>query len=385
VRVLSLILFFFATVAPGWVSAQESINAWWVPSSNPGATPVENCNTVCNAIKPGSICYAGGAYDTDTCTIGGATGTPVYTVARTGCPSTHPTLSTVPNPNTCTAVVTNPCLVKSGTSAGSGYLPESLGSAVSVGCDGQCEYVVNQASNGYRAMVNGVVTNYVKGSWSYSGVQCTATTGSVAASMPSNTCAAGQYAGTVNGKFTCITSNGSEASSMSPSNPTTTTSSDVVDNGNGTSTRTTTTTYSDNTTTTTTTTINNSTGQPISETTQGETPEEKDRAAAEQLADELPSMLEGQKATGQDTLAALGLPFASNPYGAFETSDIGAAMPGSNGTCVPIVLNAPIFGVINLNPCPVVTVMTPIVDYAIVALAAIAAMLAVLGARPQEA
>jgi len=273
-----------------WASA-ASVPAWWVPRTNPAATPVQDCTTLCAALKPGSICYSGGGYDFDTCTIGGATGTPVVNVDRLGCPAATPVLDTTPVPNTCHAACTggavwnsatqacestNPCTAKTGTSAGTGYLKIGGPGSVSIGCDGSCEYQVVSASDGHRSLVDGVVQEWAKGSWVYSGAACSGAANTAVASLPADTCASGQGYAVYNGKKVCYSTTTGEVLAKVAGPPSESSSISRVDNGNGTSTITNT-TYNNETnqTTTTTTVVNNVTGQPISETKVADKPSDK--------------------------------------------------------------------------------------------------------------
>lgn len=277
------------------------------------------------------------------------------------------------------------CIGQTGQSM-AGYVPLNASGSASVICSGGCEMIVNTASTGYGAVVGGVVTSYAKGSWSYSGAACTSGNTSPASSLPANTCGAGQYAGTVNGKFTCVNSTtGATESSLAPPTSTSTTTTSTQDNGDGTSTRTETTTGSDGRTSTTTTTINNATGQPVSSTTTADkTAEERDREGAQAEAEKGLAQLNQPRPAGENTVAGLGLP-TSNPYSPFSTSGASALLPTNSGNCVTMDVSLPYMGQMTINPCPVVQAVRPLVDGLILALAAIGAVLAIFGAKRSEA
>jgi len=108
-----------------------------------------------------------------------------------------------------------------------------------------------------------------------------------------------------------------------------------------------------------------------------------DRTAADTKAGQIASDLDNLKASGQDTVAALGLPTQST-YSVFDVGGVGAAMPSNAGDCVALDVSLPYLGNLHISPCSVVTAVRPLVDFLTVSLAVIAAIFAVLGRREES-
>ncbi len=154
----------------------------------------------------------------------------------------------------------NPCTSKVGTSHSAGYYDIGTSPSTSMptyGCDGSCDYTFTGSSPYASRAVGGVRHYWAKGSYTYTGNQCSgaSTTVPVAVqAVPSNSCAAGQTGGYFNGQFVCVGGDGAtDPNSVPVESPTTTTT--TTDNSDGTKTQTNTTTNPDGTKTITTTII----------------------------------------------------------------------------------------------------------------------------------
>lgn len=151
---------------------------------------------------------------------------------------------------------------EAGTPQSSGWFlmgPSPTSSFPGVTCAGTCLVVFSGYAPAGEAIQNGVKQYYARGTWQYLGPSNTCSGGtstpSASQSLPPDTCAPGQYYGTINGKPVCVDATTGQPANTSPASPsTTTTQTDNTTNPDGSTTKTTTTTNPDGSTTTTTTT-----------------------------------------------------------------------------------------------------------------------------------
>jgi hypothetical protein len=150
----------------------------------------------------------------------------------------------------------DPCTA--GTVVGSGYFAigtSSSASPILLACDGQCESVFDGTSPAGSSLSGGVKTWYAKGQYVSTGAQCSVQKlpGSSTATLPEDTCAAGQVKGTINDKVVCVNQGTGDPAPDSLEKDTTTETTTNPD-GSKTEKETTTTTNPDGSTTTRTTT-----------------------------------------------------------------------------------------------------------------------------------
>lgn len=199
----------------------------------------------------------GGPYTASSTVLGG-------TYYQTGCPA-NATLGGssctcnsgfVPNAGATACVAQTSCGSVAGQTFTAGYF--NMGSDVqmhiAVACGAnECEVVYDGATAQEKRIVNGVEQWFAQGLYRYTGQSCAGSTVSAsaapaAASAPpaTNTCAANQDAGTVNGVFKCFDrTTGSVASAASTPSVGTTSSTSKVTNPDGSTTTTTTETKRD--------------------------------------------------------------------------------------------------------------------------------------------
>lgn len=127
-----------------------------------------------------------------------------------------------------------------------------------IACTGGCITSVAADCPTHSAVVNGVQQLFCTGRYEYTGGNvgdCTPSAQNAPEILnqpPPNTCAEGQFGGTVNGEFKCYNDSGVESPTTPPVTSTSTTTVSDTTNADGSTTRTTTTTNSDGTTTVTT-------------------------------------------------------------------------------------------------------------------------------------
>lgn len=287
----------------------------------------------------------------------------------------------------------NPCEAKIGQTAASGSFDIGTSSSASpswTGCYQGCTASFSGRSPTGTAIVAGVQHYYASGyyTWMAPGLTC-AGGGPASGGVPANTCGAGQVSGTVNGVFRCVSADsGAVVASQSNVTTTTTTATTTADNGNGTKTDTTTSTAGDGSQTITTRTYNSTTNNTISTTTTAPADSGqavKDQAQAQDSAEakQAASALSFQKGPTEWTVGALGLP-AQSAYVAPDVSGVGAKMPSNAGTCISLDVTLPYLGPMSLNPCPVVTVVRPLVNFMVIVLGVLAGVGVVLGAKAES-
>ena len=108
-----------------------------------------------------------------------------------------------------------------------------------------------------------------------------------------------------------------------------------------------------------------------------------DRTAAETAAGGQGAALAGAAASGQDTVAGLGLPGQST-YSVAPTAGIGAALPANSGSCVALDVALPVLGNLHIAPCGVVTAVRPMIDFLVVSLGVLGGVFVLLGKREEE-
>lgn len=107
-----------------------------------------------------------------------------------------------------------------------------------------------------------------------------------------------------------------------------------------------------------------------------------DRTAAETAAAALPGQLSGMAASGQDTVAGLGLPSQSQ-FTSHDVAGIGNALPSNTGVCVALDVSLPQLGNLHIAPCSVVSAVAPLVDFLIIALGVAGGVFVLLGKREE--
>jgi len=169
--------------------------------------------------------------------------------------------------------VPDPCPARAGTSYGQSVFQYNASAAAAYNggdssqannvitnqCDGGCQIKIDPASTWTEtsAVVAGTTTSFVQGNAKYTGVACTGSQTAPMSTTPPSTCATGQTAGTINGKFACLTSAGTP---VNTTKPVTTTENPPVSQPDGSTKQTSITSNSDGSITTTTiTTASNGT------------------------------------------------------------------------------------------------------------------------------
>jgi len=107
-----------------------------------------------------------------------------------------------------------------------------------------------------------------------------------------------------------------------------------------------------------------------------------DRAAAESESATHTGELNGAAASGQNTVGGIGLP-DSSAYGAPDLSGVGDSLPSNAGSCVTLDITLPYLGTLHLDPCPVVSVVRPVIDFLTVGLGVLSGIF-VFVARREE-
>jgi hypothetical protein len=114
----------------------------------------------------------------------------------------------------------------------------------------------------------------------------------------------------------------------------------------------------------------------------GNTQAANDRGSAETAAAAIPGQLTGAAASGQDTVAGLGLPNQSQ-YAAPDVSGIEGALPSNSGACVALDVTLPYLGAMSIAPCAVVSAVRPLVDFLTVSLGVAGGIFQILGRREE--
>jgi hypothetical protein len=383
-----------ATHNGGWVAYSGGVNGscnnvWMV---NPDPNSQTNCKGVCTDN------YYQFLNSTTTTTYSCPTGQN-WTLSGTSC--TRPDCVS-PQTRQTDGTCSSGCSAKAGQQASLGFFETSANTyPPSSACYSGCLAAFTSSKN-YTQIVAGVQKYYTSGYYTFLGApgfDCVnaGKPAGVAAlgSIPSASCAAGQSGGTVTvggvSSYRCYDTSGNQVAAQSSPSLTTSSSTSATVNGDGTTTETTTSTKPDGTATTTIKIYNTSTGQPVSSSTTApeagpqkvqDDASDADRSAAHQAKNDGDAAIANTGVAGQNTVAGLGLP-TSNPYSAFDTSGFTAVLPSnSGGACVTLDANLPYFGTVRFDPCPIVAVVSPMIDKMLIALAVIAALMAVL--RPQS-
>lgn len=114
---------------------------------------------------------------------------------------------------------------------------------------------------------------------------------------------------------------------------------------------------------------------------EAKTDREQANAKGAELTSSASTTVSGLPLDGRWTKGALGLP-TKDDFQAPSTSNLPDALPGSDGSCVKIDL--PLLGnQIQLDPCPVVAFMRPIMDWAFILGAVISTWFFILGRREE--
>lgn len=221
-----------------------------------------NCQTQAISITGNPSCPGGGTRQWNAAGSYNECVTPVTTYS---CPTNASGLSGTsctcdlgftPNGTATACVVSAACPTLQGQTFAAGYfnMGSDVQTHIAVACGAsECEVVYDGATAQEKRIVNGQEQWFAQGLYRYTGNSCVGTTVSaqpapVAASSPpaTNTCAANQDGGTVNGVFKCFDrTTGSVASAASTPSVGTTSKTDKVTNPDGSTTTTTTTTKRD--------------------------------------------------------------------------------------------------------------------------------------------
>lgn len=272
------------------------------------------------------------------------------------------------------------------------------GASLQIGTEGPilCKdgcYVQEYSMEIKTVITGGVKQNYSRQEYQrLTGASCSATTvPQESASLPLNSCGAGQTGGTVTiggvTRFMCVSSSSGQAiaDTATPA-PVEKTESTTTTQANPDSTTTTTTTTTNKITQeqTVTTTIKDAQGQLLSTKNAGSQTGDPTKAgpdavsddvAAQAKADSLPGSLGGTG--GRWQTSALGLP-SMTTYAALDSSAAQGVLPSNAGGVVTLDVTLPYMGTMTINPAPVVNAVRPLVDFMVVMLSAIAALFAVL-------
>lgn len=230
----------------------NSISLYTVTGLDGVGGSIMRLSTVLSAWTGGTVCPANSTVvDNLKCTC--ATGYKPDATASKCEPEIPP--CTPPEVRNASGVCESPCVAKKGQILSSGKYdwgtnPESA--VVSV-CDGTCDATFEGSQAVARFLDNGKYHYLAQGQYIYSGFACTGATAKPALTgVPSDTCAAGQIMGQVNGKNICVSNTTGEPQDPHISQPKTSgTTSTTTSNPDGSTTTTTTTNHEDGSTTTT--------------------------------------------------------------------------------------------------------------------------------------
>jgi len=115
----------------------------------------------------------------------------------------------------------------------------------------------------------------------------------------------------------------------------------------------------------------------------GNTAAAAERTAAQTAGAAVAGDLAGRAAAGQDTVAGLGLP-GQGQYAAHDVGGIAGALPSSgSGGCVSLQVTLPYLGAMTIAPCAVVTAVSPLVNFLVVALGVGGGIFQILGRREE--